>query len=185
ETNRIRSRLGNLQPAPAIVKDDYLVCYCRRGGDYAPRKDGFLVRAESRDGGRTWSAGQDSAFPNPNAAVDFLRLANGHLHRSGQDVSPSPQHRRGAWRFWLPVRHPDQGRQDTRRVHLEPAFGHSSRRFRGGGNSTEVISSSPSLGATGFFSALSPVRRARGFFSPLSPLRGARGYRYSPLPFGA
>src|SRR5205085_8396293 len=30
-------------------------------------------------GGRTWSPGKDSAFPNPNAAVDLLRLANGHL----------------------------------------------------------------------------------------------------------
>src|SRR5207248_9918498 len=41
--------------------------------------DGYLVRSESRDGGRTWSAGSDSPFPNPNAAVDFLRLQNGHL----------------------------------------------------------------------------------------------------------
>src|SRR5439155_8241421 len=71
--------LVNLHPAPAIVSADYLVCYCRRGVNYEPRKDGFLVRAESRDGGRTWSDGMDSAFPNPNAAVDFLRLANGHL----------------------------------------------------------------------------------------------------------
>ena len=33
---------------------------------------------ESRDGGRTWSEGTDSALPNPNAAVDFLRLKSGH-----------------------------------------------------------------------------------------------------------
>jgi predicted neuraminidase len=79
ETNRIRSRLGNLQPAVAALTDDYLVCYCRRGADYGPRQDGFLVRAESRDGGRTWSPGKDTVFPNPNAAVDFLKLANGHL----------------------------------------------------------------------------------------------------------
>lgn len=79
ETNRIRSRLGNLQPAVAALTDDYLVCYCRRGGDYGPRKDGYLVRAESHDGGRTWGPGLETAFPNPNAAVDFLRLANGHL----------------------------------------------------------------------------------------------------------
>lgn len=79
ETNRIRSRLGNLQPAVVQITDDYLICYCRRGGGYEPRKDGFLVRSESRDGGRTWSPGTESKFPNPNAAVDFLRLANGHL----------------------------------------------------------------------------------------------------------
>src|SRR5262249_17316929 len=29
--------------------------------------------------GRTWSEGQDSAFPNPNAAVDFLKLRSGRL----------------------------------------------------------------------------------------------------------
>lgn len=79
ESNRIRSRLGNLQPAVAAVSDDHLICYCRRGGNYEPRKDGYIVRSESRDGGKTWAPGKDSAFPNPNAAVDFLRLANGHL----------------------------------------------------------------------------------------------------------
>ncbi|HEV3204630.1 MAG TPA: sialidase family protein, partial [Gemmataceae bacterium] len=79
QSNRIRSRLGNLQPAVAALADTHLVCYCRRGGDYQPRPDGYLVRSESQDGGRTWSPGKDSAFPNPNAAVDFLRLKNGHL----------------------------------------------------------------------------------------------------------
>ncbi len=79
ESNRIHSRLGNLQPAVAALSDDHLVCYCRRGGDYKPRTDAYLVRSESRDGGRTWSPGVDSSFPNPNAAVDLLRLHNGHL----------------------------------------------------------------------------------------------------------
>jgi predicted neuraminidase len=79
QSNRILSRLGNLQPAVAALSATQLVCYCRRGGDYRPRTDGYLVRSESRDGGKTWSAGVDSSFPNPNAAVDFLRLANGHL----------------------------------------------------------------------------------------------------------
>jgi predicted neuraminidase len=79
ESNRIHSRLGNLQPAVAQLTDEYLICYCRRGGDYKPRTDGYLVRSESRNGGRTWSGGIDSSFPNPNAAIDFLRLQNGHL----------------------------------------------------------------------------------------------------------
>ena len=79
ESSRIRSRIGNLQPAVAALTNEHLICYCRRGGDYKPCTDGYLVRAESRDGGKTWSAGSDSSFPNPNAAVDFLRLANGHL----------------------------------------------------------------------------------------------------------
>jgi predicted neuraminidase len=79
ETNHIHSRLGNIQPAVAALTDDHLVCYCRRGGDYSGRPDGRMVRAESRDGGHTWSAGEETEFPNPNAAVDFLRLQSGHL----------------------------------------------------------------------------------------------------------
>lgn len=78
ESNRVRSRLGNIQPAPAIIEGDHLVAFCRRGGDYSGRPDGWMVRTESRDGGQTWSPGVDSEFPNPNAAVDFLRLQSGH-----------------------------------------------------------------------------------------------------------
>ena len=79
ETNRIASRLGNLQPSVVQISDDYLIAYSRRGGGYGPQADGFVVRSESRDGGRTWAEGQDSQFPNPNAATDFIKLANGHL----------------------------------------------------------------------------------------------------------
>ncbi|MBI2925559.1 MAG: exo-alpha-sialidase [Verrucomicrobia bacterium] len=79
ETNRVRSRLGNIQPAPVQVSDEHLIAFCRRGGDYEGRADGWLVRTESHDGGRTWSEGKDSEFPNPNAAVDFIKLRNGHL----------------------------------------------------------------------------------------------------------
>ncbi len=76
---RVRSRLGNIQPAAVELAPSHLLAFCRRGGDYAGRPDGWLVRAESRDGGRTWSEGSDSEFPNPNAAVDFIKLGNGHL----------------------------------------------------------------------------------------------------------
>ena len=79
ETNRVRSRLGNLQPAVVQIDDNYLVAYCRRGGGYGPQPDGFVVRTESRDGGRTWSPGTDTRFPNPNSAVDFIKLRNSHL----------------------------------------------------------------------------------------------------------
>lgn len=79
ETNRIGSRIGNIQPAVVQITDDYLVCYCRRGGGYGPCKDGWLVRSESRDGGRTWAPGRETKFPNPNSAVDFIKLTNGHL----------------------------------------------------------------------------------------------------------
>jgi predicted neuraminidase len=79
ESGVIRSKKGNIQPAPVAIDADHLIAYCRRGGGYGPSTDGYLVRAESRDGGRTWSEGQDSRFPNPNSAIDFVRLRNGHL----------------------------------------------------------------------------------------------------------
>jgi predicted neuraminidase len=79
ETSRIASRTGNLQPAVVELAKDHLVSYSRRGGGYEPVNDGYIVRSESRDGGRTWSPGVDTAFPNPNAAVDLTKLASGHL----------------------------------------------------------------------------------------------------------
>lgn len=79
ETNKIRSRKGNIQPSVARIKDDFLVCYCRRGGDYSGDPEGRIVRAESHDGGRTWGEGKETEFKNPNAAVDFLRLKSGNL----------------------------------------------------------------------------------------------------------
>lgn len=79
ETGRIKSANGNLQPAPVQITDDYLVAYCRPGGDFEPNPNRFVVRSESRDGGATWSEGKNSEFPNPNSAVDFIKLANGHL----------------------------------------------------------------------------------------------------------
>jgi len=79
ETNRVKSRIGNLQPSVVQISDDYLVAYSRRGGGYDGKEDGWLVRSESRDGGKTWSEGKDSPFRNPNAAADFIKLQNGHL----------------------------------------------------------------------------------------------------------
>lgn len=78
-TGPIRSAKGNIQPAVVELDDNHLIAYCRRGGDYDPKTIGYIVRAESRDGGLTWSEGKDSAFPNPNAAVEFLKLQSGRL----------------------------------------------------------------------------------------------------------
>lgn len=79
ESNRIFSPNGNLQPAPVQISDDYLVAYIRPGGGFEPNTKRFVIRSESHDGGRTWSKGADSQFKNPNSAVDFIKLANGHL----------------------------------------------------------------------------------------------------------
>jgi predicted neuraminidase len=52
---------------------------CRRGGDYEPGNDGYVVKTESRDGGKTWSAGVETEFPNPNASVELIKLRSGNL----------------------------------------------------------------------------------------------------------
>lgn len=79
ESNRIRSSMGNLQAQVAQLSDEYLVCYIRRGGDFLPTDHGYTLRAESRDGGYTWSDAEETEFKNPNSAVDFIKLRNGHL----------------------------------------------------------------------------------------------------------
>jgi predicted neuraminidase len=78
-TPPIHSRLGNIQPGVVQLTDHHLVCYCRRGGGYEGCPDGYMVRSESHDGGKTWAPGRDSAFPNPNAAIDFLKLKSGNV----------------------------------------------------------------------------------------------------------
>ena len=78
-SGEIHSKKGNIQPAVVEIAPGHLVEYCRRGGGYDPVTDGYIVRSASIDGGKTWDEGQDTAFPNPNAAVDLLKLKNGHL----------------------------------------------------------------------------------------------------------
>lgn len=79
QTGAITSPKGAIQPAVVETAPGRLIAYNRRGGGYGPTTDGWLVRAESTDGGWTWTRGRDSAFPNPNAAVDFLKLKSGNL----------------------------------------------------------------------------------------------------------
>lgn len=78
-TEKIYSRMGMLQAAVAQVTDCHLIAYCRRGGSYEPIPDGYMVRTESHDGGKTWTPGKETDFPNPNAAVEFIRLKSGAL----------------------------------------------------------------------------------------------------------
>lgn len=79
ETGTIVSDKGNLQPQAVQLSDKHLVAYCRRGGTFDPWPDGRIIRAESHDGGMTWSKGEPSQFKNPNAAISFIKLTNGHL----------------------------------------------------------------------------------------------------------
>lgn len=78
ETQRIYSRMGNLQILTGATRNGKMVAYARRGGGYDPIDDGWVVRSESLDG-HTWTSGQDSEFPNPNAAISFISLQSGNL----------------------------------------------------------------------------------------------------------
>jgi len=79
ETGRIVSDNGNLQAHAVQLTDDHLIAYARRGGTFDPLPDGRIIRAESHDGGNTWTKGQPSQFKNPNAGIAFIKLENGHL----------------------------------------------------------------------------------------------------------
>jgi predicted neuraminidase len=79
ESGVIRSKKGNIQPGVVQLSKSHLIAYCRRGGGYGPVKDGYIVQSESHDGGKTWSEGVDSPFPNPNSAIEFIKLRSGNL----------------------------------------------------------------------------------------------------------
>ena len=79
QTGRIRSAYGNIQPAVVELAPGHLLAFCRRGGGYGPASRGYIIRAESRDGGWTWSEGAETEFPNPNAAIDLIKLRSGRL----------------------------------------------------------------------------------------------------------
>ncbi len=79
ETGRIKSPTGNLQAQAVQLTNDYLVAYIRRGGDFLPTTHGYMLRSESHDGGNNWSEAVETEFRNPNSAVDFIKLQNGHL----------------------------------------------------------------------------------------------------------
>lgn len=78
-TNKIHSKIGNLQPQVVQISDDHLVCWLRRGGGYGPKYHGYIQKSESHDGGHTWSEAVDTDMVNPNAAVDVVRTPEGHI----------------------------------------------------------------------------------------------------------
>lgn len=79
QTGPIRAAAGSIQAAVVQLQPNHLVAYSRRCGNYEPTTNGWIIRAESQDGGWSWSQGTNSIFPNPNAAIDFIKLASGHL----------------------------------------------------------------------------------------------------------
>lgn len=79
ETNRIHSEEGNDQAQVVQISDTELFCFIRRGGGYEPTENGWMLRSRSTDGGYTWTDAERTEFPNPNAAVELIKLKNGHL----------------------------------------------------------------------------------------------------------
>jgi predicted neuraminidase len=62
-----------VQPSLVELEDGRVRAYLRNNGGRPPR----ILMSESADGGQTWSAAQPTAFPNPGASVEILRLRNG------------------------------------------------------------------------------------------------------------
>ena len=112
------------------------------GATTTPRRSATSSASESHDGGMTWSEGKDSAFPNPNAAVDFLKLKSGRLLlifndsmnrrtpltaalSSDQDRTwPIRRNiREGNNDFGYPIALPGRRRPDPSRLHFRPPDG--------------------------------------------------------------
>jgi len=65
---------GNIQATVIQRADDSLYCLMRTGG-----QGGWLWQTTSFDRGWSWSPAEPGPFPNPNAAIDMVRLHSGHL----------------------------------------------------------------------------------------------------------
>jgi predicted neuraminidase len=64
---------GLIQPTLFEASDGRLVALCRSRGL------GAVCRAESADGGETWSDARPTELPNPNSGIDVVRTAAGEL----------------------------------------------------------------------------------------------------------
>ncbi|MFL5245697.1 MAG: exo-alpha-sialidase [Gemmataceae bacterium] len=77
---------GIIQPTLFETSDRRVVALCRSRGL------GFIVQAESKDGGETWSPAKPTELPNPGSGIDLVRTAKGQLflvyNHSKKDRSP-------------------------------------------------------------------------------------------------
>lgn len=80
-SNKPYSRLGNLQPSAIELSPGHHLAFCRRGGGYEPGNDGFVAQTKSHNDGRTrpQSQGEETPFPNPNAAIERIKLKSRNL----------------------------------------------------------------------------------------------------------
>ncbi len=73
--NRFSRGDHSLQPAITPLTEDHAIGLMRYAGD-PPMT---LLQFDSSDGGNTWSTPINSGLPNPNAAIDAIKLPDGNL----------------------------------------------------------------------------------------------------------
>ena len=84
--------LGNVQPSLTVRRDGTVVAWMRDNGPPPQR----LLRAESRDGGETWTQAEDSEIPNPGSGAEVVVLRSGEWVFIGNDIE-SGRHSLAAW----------------------------------------------------------------------------------------
>ena len=72
-TGRPMIGFGNIQPSLVRKRDGTLVAYMRDNGPHHR-----IRKATSTDDGMIWSAVEDTAFPNPGAGIEAVRLGTGN-----------------------------------------------------------------------------------------------------------
>lgn len=76
---------GLIQPTLAELRPNVLRLFART-------RQGFIYKADSSDGGRTWTAASPTPLPNPNSGIDCVRLKDGRIlmvyNHSSHDRSP-------------------------------------------------------------------------------------------------
>ncbi|GMR20323.1 MAG: exo-alpha-sialidase [Gammaproteobacteria bacterium] len=72
---RIGQSRNSLQPVLAVIDEHDAVAFLRDSGP-RPR---YILRSETRDGGKHWSPLMPTTLPNPNAGIYTHRLASGEL----------------------------------------------------------------------------------------------------------
>ena len=80
--------LGAIQPACVDWQGGVVQALCRT-------RTGSIAESWSHDGGRSWSALRATALPNPNSAIDALRLSDGRALLAYNPTALPERHARG------------------------------------------------------------------------------------------
>ena len=102
---RLTSGNHSLQPVILPLGDESVVAFLR----YAGPPPGRVLAVRSQDGGSTWGAPEKTTLPNPNSAIDALRLSDGSLLMAFNNAKDgrndlSLAHSRDEGRTWRVVR---------------------------------------------------------------------------------